>query len=92
MRPVEKEERCTFRMTIYFKNKDALCYLSRHGPVCEHKRHSKTTNVKNIAAQTTKSELKTVKSMVQSPIKARGAEIILGKTYRVNIQQSKSPT
>jgi hypothetical protein len=86
MLPVEKEERRPVRMTIYFKNKDGLLYLSRHGSDCEHKGHSKTTNVKTSAAHTTKSEIKTVKAMVQSPINARG-ENFTGK----NIQQNKSP-
>jgi hypothetical protein len=87
MLPVEKEERCTFGMTIYFKKKDGLFYLSRHGSGCEHKGHSMKTNVKTSAANTTKSELKTVKSMVQSYIKARGAasllEMLTGKKYTV---------
>jgi hypothetical protein len=38
---VDKEERCPFRMTIYFKNKDGMFYLSRNGSGCEHKGHSK---------------------------------------------------
>jgi hypothetical protein len=41
MLPVEKEERCPFRMTIYSKKKDGFFYLSRHGSGCEHKGHSK---------------------------------------------------
>jgi hypothetical protein len=77
MLPVEKEERCPFRMTIYFKNKDGLFYLSRHGSGCEHKGHSKKKNANTSAAHTTKSELKTVIAMVQSPIKARGATSLL---------------
>jgi hypothetical protein len=85
MIPVEKGERCPFRMTIYFKKKDGLFYRSIHGSDCEHKRHSKKTNVKTSAAHTTQSEIKTVKAMVQSPIKARGAaslfEKLTGKTY-----------
>jgi hypothetical protein len=79
MLPVEKEERCHFRMTIYFKRKDGLFYLSRHGSGCEHKRHSKKTNVKTSAAHTTKSEIKPVKAMVQSNIKTRGAASLLEK-------------
>jgi hypothetical protein len=54
-------------------------YLSRHGSGCEHKGHSKKTNVKTSAAHKTKSELKNVKAMVQSPIKARGAASLLEK-------------
>jgi hypothetical protein len=77
MLPAEKEELCPFRMTIYFKKKDVLFYLSRHISGCEHKRHSKKTNVKTSAVQTTKSEQKTVKAMVQYPIKTRGAASIL---------------
>jgi hypothetical protein len=92
MLPVEKEERRPFRMTIYFKRKDGLFYLSRHGSGCEHKGHSEKTNVKTSAAHTTKSEIKTVKAMVQSHIKARGAASLLQKLTGKNIQQSKSPT
>jgi hypothetical protein len=76
--PVEKEERCPFRMTICFKKKDGLFYLSRHGSGCEHKGHYKK-NEKTSAAHATKSELKTVLAMVQSPIKARGAASLLEK-------------
>jgi hypothetical protein len=79
MLPVEKEERCPFRMTTYFKNKDGLSYLSIHGSGCEHKGHSKKTNMKTSAVHTTKSEIKTIKAMVQSPIKARGSAILLKK-------------
>jgi hypothetical protein len=79
MLPVEKEERCLFRMTIYLKNKDGLFYLSRNGSGCEHEGYSKKTNVKTSAAHTTKSEIKPVKSMVQSPIQARGGASILEK-------------
>jgi hypothetical protein len=70
---VEKEERCPFKTTIYFKNKCGLFYLSRHGSGCDNKGHSKKTDVKTSTAHTTKSEIKTVKAMVQSHIKARGA-------------------
>jgi hypothetical protein len=52
---VEREERRPFKMTIYFKKKDGLFYLSRHGSGCDHKGHSKKTNVKTSAAHTTKS-------------------------------------
>jgi hypothetical protein len=75
-----------FRLTIYFKKKDGLFYLSRHGSGCEHKGHSKKTNVKTSAVHTKKSELKTVivKAMVQSPIKARGAGSLLEKiTWKI---------
>jgi hypothetical protein len=48
--------------------------------------------VKNSAAHTTKSEIKTVKAMVQSHIKARGAASQLEKLTGKNIQQSKCPT
>jgi hypothetical protein len=92
MLPVEKEEKCPFRMTIYFKKKDSLLYLSRHGSGCENKGHSKQTNVKNSAAHMTKSEVKTVIAMVQSPIKARGAASLLEKFIGENIHQIKSPT
>jgi hypothetical protein len=71
--PVEKEERCPFRMTTYFKKEDGLFYLSTHGSGCEQKGHSEKTNVKTSAAHTTKLELKTVKVVVQYPIKTRGA-------------------
>jgi hypothetical protein len=85
MLPVEKEEMCPFRMTIYFKKKDGLFLLSIHGPGCEHKGHSKKTNLKTSAARTTKPEIKTVKAMVQYPIKARGEaglfEKLTGKKY-----------
>jgi hypothetical protein len=54
------------------QKKDVMFYLSRHGSGCEHKGHSKKTNVKTSAAHTTKSEIKTVKAMVQSPIKEKG--------------------
>jgi hypothetical protein len=54
MIPVEKEERSPFRMKIYFKKKDGLFYLSRHGSGVEYKGHSKKTNVKTSAAHTTK--------------------------------------
>jgi hypothetical protein len=88
MLPVEKEERSPFRMTIYFKKKDGLFYLSRYGSGCEHKGHSKKKNVKTSPAYTTKSEIKTFKAMVQSPIKARGVESLLekltGKKYTAN--------
>jgi hypothetical protein len=47
--------------------------------------------VKPSAAHTKKSELKTVKTMVQSPIKARGAASLLEKLEAKNIQQSKAP-
>jgi hypothetical protein len=79
MLPVKKDERRPFRMTIYFKNKDGLFYLSRHGSGCEHKGHYKKTNVNTCAKHTTKSELKTVKAMIQSPIKAGEAASILEK-------------
>jgi hypothetical protein len=85
MLPVEKEENCPFRMTIYLKKKYGLFYLSRHGSGPEHKGHSKKTNVKISAVHMTKSGLKsglkTVKSVVQSHIKARGAESLLEKLY-----------
>jgi hypothetical protein len=58
---------------------DNLFHLSRHGSGCEHKGHSKKTNVKTSAAHTTKSEIKIVKALVQSPIKARGAASLLEK-------------
>jgi hypothetical protein len=80
MLPVEKEERCPFRMTICFKKKDGLFYLSRHVSGCEYKGHYKKTNVKTSAAHTTKLEIKTVKIMVQSHIfKAVGAASLLEK-------------
>jgi hypothetical protein len=53
---------------IYFKKKDGLFYLSRHGSGCEHKGHSKKTNMKTSAMHMKKSEPKHVKSIVQSPI------------------------
>jgi hypothetical protein len=85
MIPVEKEERCDFRKIINFKDKYGLFYLSRYGSGCDHKGNSKNTNVKTSATHTTKSEIKTVKVMVQSPIKARGASSLLekltGETY-----------
>jgi hypothetical protein len=88
MIPVDTDERCPFRMKIYFKKKDGLFYLSRHGSGCEDKGHSKNTNVKTSAAHTTKSEIKTVKAMVQYPIKARGAASLLekltGEKYTTN--------
>jgi hypothetical protein len=74
---VEKEERCPFRMTIYFKKIDGLFYLYRHGSGCEHKGHSKKTNLKTSVAHTAKSEIKSVKRKVQYPIKARGAASLL---------------
>jgi hypothetical protein len=54
MLPVDKVERCPFRMTIYFKKKDGLYYLSRHGLgyAYEHKGHSKNVNVKTSVAHT----------------------------------------
>jgi hypothetical protein len=93
MLPVEKEERYPFRITIYFKKKDDLFYLSRHGSGCEHKGHSNKTNVKTSAAHTTKSELKTVKAIVQSPIKERGAASLLEKlTLVLTERENRSPS
>jgi hypothetical protein len=92
MLPVEKEERCPFRMIIYFKKKYGLFYLSRHGSGCEHKGHSKKKNVTTSAAHTTKSEIKTGKAMIQSPIMEMGAASLLEKIRGKNIQQSKPPT
>jgi hypothetical protein len=86
MLPVEKEERCPFRMIIYFKIFFFTC-LDMDKAV-----RTKGTNVKTSAAHTTKSEIKTVKAMVQSPIDARGAASFLEKLTGKNIQQSKSPT
>jgi hypothetical protein len=48
--------------------------------------------VKIIAAYTTKSGIKTVKAMVQSPVKSRGAASLLENLKGKKIQQSKSPT
>jgi hypothetical protein len=77
--PVEKEERCPFIKPIYFNKKDGSVYLSRHGSGYEHREHSNKTNVKTSAAHISKSELKTVKAMVQSPIKEMGAASLLEK-------------
>jgi hypothetical protein len=46
--------------------------------------------VKTSAAHKTKSELKTVKAMVQSPIKARREASLLEKTYREKIYSKAS--
>jgi hypothetical protein len=52
MLPVDKVERCTFRIKIYFKKKEGFYYLSRHGLGYEHKGHSKNVNVKTSVAHT----------------------------------------
>jgi hypothetical protein len=90
MLPVKKEESCPFRMKISYKKKDSLFYLSRHGSGCEHKGHSKKINVKTSAAHTTKSEIKTVKAMVQYPIKARGSASLFEKLTEKNIYNKAS--
>jgi hypothetical protein len=56
-----------------------MCFLSGNGSGYEHKGHFKKTNFKTSAAHTAKSEIKTVKGMVQSPIKARGEASLLEK-------------
>jgi hypothetical protein len=75
--PVEKDKRCPFTMTIYFKNKYGLFYLSRHVSGCEHKGNSKKTNLTTGAVHKIKSEFKTVKAMVQSHLRQGEQQISL---------------
>jgi ribosomal protein L31E len=66
--------------------------MSRHGSGCEHKGHSKKINVKTSAAHRTKSEMKSVKAMVQSHIKAKGAASLLEKlTGKIYNKASRPP-